>query len=210
MKEINDAIQSKNISTSNEDIISKIYSNYKINKKSTKKMKKYIVIFISTIIIIIILFTIFFCCLYFFIFKKIKPTITYITNNYINNYTTNYINNNTTNYIVNNINNTNSDSNNYACQEGYYKPINDNKCKKCRIDHCEICYGFYNKDICLSCFLGFIPIYIKEGIFSCEKCDLKYFQHCVILDYVYCQCTECEEMFTPLDGKCTSVLHPVI
>ena len=60
-----------------------------------------------------------------------------------------------------------------SCNSGYFLPTDDEikrECKKCSIDHCEICEGTKSNDICTKCLSGFPPIYEDDIIIKCASC----------------------------------------
>ena len=55
-----------------------------------------------------------------------------------------------------------------SCNEGYFIPIDSNKCKKCSIENCSICYGNNFYDNCIKYNKNKETIYKNNAIKSCE------------------------------------------
>ena len=60
-----------------------------------------------------------------------------------------------------------------SCDEGFYIPIDSNKCKKCSIENCSICYGNNFYDNCIKYNKNKETIYKNNTIKTCElPCEI--------------------------------------
>ena len=88
------------------------------------------------------------------------------------------------------------------CKEGYYKPTNGPKCKKCSIENCLDCSGDKKHDVCNICKKSFKPIYDKnKQIKSCTKaCETGKDEKC--LKCKKNKCSDCNTGYKLMAGKC--------
>ena len=94
-----------------------------------------------------------------------------------------------------------------SCNEGYFIPIDSNKCKKCSIENCSICYGNNFYDNCIKCNNNKVTIYenntIKSKIKSCElPCEIGDNEKCLSINKLENICSECNKgYYLPYDDK---------
>lgn len=50
-------------------------------------------------------------------------------------------------------------------------------------------------------FWVFFQYMEKMELSSCEECELKYLDKCLVLDYINCQCNKCQSWYTVKEGK---------
>ena len=89
------------------------------------------------------------------------------------------------------------------CKSGFFIPKDDeDECFKCRVKHCDKCFGNKKKDICTACKKSFNPILDKDNkIIQCVKSPREGTE-VVCLKFKGHNCEKCNLGYELKEGKC--------
>ena len=99
------------------------------------------------------------------------------------------------------------------CNSGFYLPSDDEdklECKSCSLEHCQICHGTKDSNVCDICENNYEPVLENNIIKLCdfiipkiENCEIGEGEKCLTCNEMEInKCASCNPSYNLVDGKC--------